>query len=305
MVDDWECAACGTHNFARREQCFRCQRPRGAPAPGARTDLVVRGLSFMTGEAAVAAWAAAHGRVAQVHLVRDRHTGVSRGVAVVRFASADACRAALHAVRAAPAPPTVDGHEVTVGWASERQSLDVPQQPQQQPQQPREQGQQQQDGWQSWMYTACAVAAAAAAASAASAASAAADAEEHVSLGDALGGAEDTAISEAAATVPHKQFRVLPSSWGSEQEQHTVDDSSLHAHSHSYTEMALTEVDMRGEQWRMWTRHWTTSTARSRSLVPARCTRTDSSRSRSRATTQRLAHRVVSGTPHRLVACTT
>lgn len=47
----------------------------------------------------------------------------------------------------------------------------------------------------------------------------------------------------------------------------------------------------------MWTRHWTTSTARSRSLVPARCTRTDSSRSRSRATTQRLAHRVVSGTP--------
>lgn len=297
MVDDWECAACGTHNFARREQCFRCRRPRGAPAPGARTDLVVRGLSVLTGEAALAAWAGAHGRVAQVHLVRDRHTGVSRGVGVVRFASAAACRAALHAIRAAPAPPTVDGHAVTVGWASDRQSLDVA------PVQPQQQGAQQQqaaDGWQSWVYTACAVAAAAAAASAASAAGAA---EEHVSLEDALGGAAD-----AADAAPHTQFRVLPSSWNSDpepppHEQHTGDDddSGLQTRTQRRTDAARhRQAGM--AQGRTWTRHSTTSTARSRS-------RHRSSSSRRRATarsdSRATAHRVVSGTPHRLAACTT
>lgn len=215
VVDDWTCAGCGGHNFARREACYRCGLARGAPAPGARTALVVRGLSVVTGEAAVAAWAGGFGHVAQVHLARDRHTGAPRGVAVVRYASAADARAAIHALRSGSAPPTIDGREVSVGWASERQYLDVAPLAQEEQQGQAQQG----DGWQTWMYAACAMAAAAAAAG---------EEEGRVSLADSLD--DNGGGGTAAAETPHKQFRVLPSSWDSAPAapaaQELLDDSS-------------------------------------------------------------------------------
>eukprot|EP00599_Poterioochromonas_sp_BG-1_P015631 CAMPEP_0173159692 /NCGR_PEP_ID=MMETSP1105-20130129/17294_1 /TAXON_ID=2985 /ORGANISM="Ochromonas sp., Strain BG-1" /LENGTH=671 /DNA_ID=CAMNT_0014078241 /DNA_START=620 /DNA_END=2635 /DNA_ORIENTATION=+ len=99
---DWLCEACGCHNFARRDTCFRCLLPRTENAVSVSqsgelfgdsmisTDspscfLVVRGFASFVTEQQLTELFRQFATVKSVHIIRDPQNRTSRGFAYVEF----------------------------------------------------------------------------------------------------------------------------------------------------------------------------------------------------------------------------
>lgn len=130
---DWLCDACGCQNFARRTECYRCSVPRSetsvlinsadpyadaaviSPTPTAI--LVVRGLNMYTTEEQVMEAFRQYAVVTSARIVRDRTSGVSKGLAFVEFPSVEYATHTLQ--QATTTSLQIDKMTVKVSYARE------------------------------------------------------------------------------------------------------------------------------------------------------------------------------------------
>uniref|UniRef100_A0A915EXV6 RNA binding protein 5 n=1 Tax=Echinococcus canadensis TaxID=519352 RepID=A0A915EXV6_9CEST len=99
---DWKCFRCSSHNFKRREICFRCQHPRSQAQPDASAytsdgsdlvgttpcnTLILRCLDAFTAESSIqAAFIDQHNvQIKRCYVLRDRNTNTSRCFAVAEL----------------------------------------------------------------------------------------------------------------------------------------------------------------------------------------------------------------------------
>eukprot|EP00981_Chlorochromonas_danica_P013062 scaffold5744_cov179-Ochromonas_danica.AAC.9 len=129
---DWLCDACGCHNFAKRDVCFRCNQPRteraivitpanepfGDSAVASDTptsSVVVRGFPPLSSEEQLNEVFRQFAVVKECTIVRDPTTLAPKGLAFVQFHSVD------HAVYALQGAQTlqVEGNSLRVAYAKE------------------------------------------------------------------------------------------------------------------------------------------------------------------------------------------
>ncbi|XP_072026821.1 RNA-binding protein 5-like isoform X2 [Amphiura filiformis] len=122
--EDWFCSQCGTHNFKRREYCFKCSIPKEESEKFSEISsiptltLLLMGLDALTVEDTVSRALNDISAVdMNIRIARDPLTNTSRGLCYVDFASLELSSHVLDILCNKMSPPfSIDGKPISVHY---------------------------------------------------------------------------------------------------------------------------------------------------------------------------------------------